>query len=76
MAGLAILEHMHDLSDEVPCERWVENRCSRFFAAAPEFSARYRRKDFTKMARRDSHCDGDRWGRPLHRSRDTELETR
>jgi IS5 family transposase len=25
MAGLAILKHMHDLSDEVLCERWVEN---------------------------------------------------
>ena len=26
MAGLAILKHMHDLSDEVLCERWVETR--------------------------------------------------
>ncbi len=25
MAGLAILKHMHDLSDEVLCDRWVEN---------------------------------------------------
>jgi IS5 family transposase len=25
MAGLAILKHMHDLSDEVLCERWLEN---------------------------------------------------
>ena len=25
MAGLAILKHMHDLSDEMLCERWVEN---------------------------------------------------
>ena len=25
MAGLAILKHMHDLSDEVLCERWIEN---------------------------------------------------
>jgi IS5 family transposase len=25
MAGLAILKHAHDLSDEVLCERWVEN---------------------------------------------------
>jgi len=25
MAGLAILEHMHNLSDEGLCERWVEN---------------------------------------------------
>ena len=25
MAGLAILKHMHDLSDEVLCARWIEN---------------------------------------------------
>src|ERR1700752_402152 len=25
MAGVAILKHMHDLSDEVLCERWIEN---------------------------------------------------
>jgi transposase, IS5 family len=25
MAGLAILKHMHNLSDEALCERWVEN---------------------------------------------------
>jgi transposase, IS5 family len=25
MAGLAILKHMHDLSNEVLCERWIEN---------------------------------------------------
>ncbi len=25
MAGLAILKHMHNLSDEVLCERWIEN---------------------------------------------------
>ena len=25
MAGLAILKHMHNLSDEALCERWLEN---------------------------------------------------
>jgi hypothetical protein len=25
MTGLAILKHMHDLSDEMLCERWLEN---------------------------------------------------
>ena len=25
MAGLAILKHTHNLSDEALCERWVEN---------------------------------------------------
>src|SRR6478736_10174148 len=31
MAGLAILKHMHDLSDEALCERWVENPYFQFF---------------------------------------------
>jgi IS5 family transposase len=26
MAGLAILKHTHDLSDEMLCARWLENR--------------------------------------------------
>jgi transposase, IS5 family len=26
MAGLAILKHTYNLSDEVVCERWIENR--------------------------------------------------
>jgi IS5 family transposase len=25
MAGLSILKHSYNLSDEAPCERWVEN---------------------------------------------------
>ncbi len=25
MVGLHILKHMHDLSDEAVCERWIEN---------------------------------------------------
>ncbi|NLS74225.1 transposase [Bradyrhizobium brasilense] len=31
MAGLAILKHTYDLSDEVLCERWVENPYHQFF---------------------------------------------
>jgi IS5 family transposase len=31
MAGLAILKHMHDLSDKALCERWVENPFFQFF---------------------------------------------
>src|SRR6202040_1608585 len=37
MAGLAILKHTYDLSDEVLCERWVEN---------PYYLERLRRRDF------------------------------
>lgn len=33
MAGLAILKHTYDLSDEVLCERWVENPYTNAFAA-------------------------------------------
>src|SRR6201984_3555380 len=31
MAGLNILKYAHDLSDEVLCERWVENPYYQFF---------------------------------------------
>jgi hypothetical protein len=31
MAGLAILKHTYDLSDEALCERWVENPYFQYF---------------------------------------------
>ena len=31
VAGLLILKHMHDLSDEVLCARWLENPYYQFF---------------------------------------------
>ena len=31
MAGLAIIKHMHNLSDEALCERWVENPYYQYF---------------------------------------------
>ncbi len=37
MAGLAILKHMHDLSDEVLCDRWVENPYYQFFCGEEFF---------------------------------------
>src|SRR6187399_391265 len=37
MAGLAILKHMHDLSDEVLCARWVENPYYQFFCGELSF---------------------------------------
>src|SRR6476660_5947794 len=37
MAGLAILKHMHDLSDEVLCERWVENPYYQLFCGEEFF---------------------------------------
>jgi len=37
MAGLAILKHTYDLSDEVLCERWVENPYYQFFCGEEFF---------------------------------------
>ena len=37
MAGLAILKHSYDLSDEVLCERWVENPYYQFFCGEEFF---------------------------------------
>lgn len=33
MAGLAILTHTYNLSDEVVCEQWIENPYYQYFAA-------------------------------------------
>ena len=37
MAGLAILKHMHDLADEVLCDRWVENPYFQLFCGEEFF---------------------------------------
>jgi transposase, IS5 family len=37
MAGLSILKHMHDLSDEVLCERWRENPYYQLFCGEEFF---------------------------------------
>ena len=37
MAGLAILKHMHNLSDEVLCERWIENPYYQLFCGEEFF---------------------------------------
>jgi transposase, IS5 family len=37
MAGLAILKHLHDLSDEVLRERWVENPSMQLFCGEEFF---------------------------------------
>src|SRR6202048_3071363 len=40
MAGLSILKHTYDLSDEVLCERWVENPYYQFFCGEEFFQHR------------------------------------
>lgn len=37
MAGLAILKHCHDLSDEALCERWIENPYYQYFCGEEFF---------------------------------------
>lgn len=37
MAGLAILKHMHDLSDEALCDRWIENPYYQLFCGEEFF---------------------------------------
>jgi IS5 family transposase len=37
MAGLAILKHLHDLSDEVLCARWIENPYLQLFCGEEFF---------------------------------------
>ncbi len=37
VAGLLILKHMHDLSDEVLCARWVENPYYQYFCGEESF---------------------------------------
>ncbi len=37
VAGLFILKHMHDLSDEVLCDRWLENPYYQFFCGELSF---------------------------------------
>lgn len=40
MAGLAILKHTYDLSDEVLCERWIESPYYQYFCGEEFFQHR------------------------------------
>jgi IS5 family transposase len=39
VAGLFILKHMHNLSDEAMCARWLENPYYQYFCGEQSFSA-------------------------------------
>jgi IS5 family transposase len=54
MAGLAILKHMHDLSDEALCERWVENPYYQLFCGEEFFQHRlvFDRSSLTRWRQR------------------------
>src|SRR5215212_1311348 len=54
MAGLAILKHLHDLSDEVLCERWIENPYFQLFCGEEFFQHRlpFERSSLTRWRQR------------------------
>jgi transposase, IS5 family len=54
MAGLAILKHMHNLSDETLCERWVENPYYQYFCGEEFFQHRliFDRSSLTRWRQR------------------------
>jgi IS5 family transposase len=54
MAGLAILKHMHDLSDEALCEHWIENPYFQFFCGEEFFQHRlvFDRSSLTRWRQR------------------------
>jgi IS5 family transposase len=54
MAGLAILKHTYDVSDEVLCERWVENPYYQFFCGEEFFQHRlvFDRSSLTRWRQR------------------------
>jgi transposase, IS5 family len=53
-AGLFILKHMHNLSDEVLCARWVENPYYQFFCGEETFqhAAPFDRSSLTRWRQR------------------------
>jgi transposase, IS5 family len=54
MAGLSILKHTYDLSDEVLCERWMENPYYQFFCGEEFFQHRlvFDRSSLTRWRQR------------------------
>jgi IS5 family transposase len=58
MAGLAILKHMHNLSDEVLCERWLENPYYQLFCGEEFFrhTLPFDRSSMTRWHQRMLNC--------------------
>jgi transposase, IS5 family len=54
VAGLFILKHMHDLSDEVLCARWIENPYYQYFCGEESFRHRlpFDRSSLTRWRQR------------------------
>src|SRR5262249_28978660 len=58
VAGLFILKHMHDLSDEVLCARWLENPYYQFFCGEVSFchNLPFDRSSLTHWRLKSTHC--------------------
>ena len=54
VAGLLILKHMHDLSDQALCARWLENTYYQFFCGEKVFQhqLRFERSSLTRWRQR------------------------
>jgi transposase, IS5 family len=54
MAGLVILKHLHDLSDEALCDRWLENPYFQLFCGEEFFAHRlpFERSSLTRWRQR------------------------
>ena len=54
MAGLALLKHMYDVSDEALCDRWIEIPYSQFFCGEEFFQHRlpFDRSSLTRWRQR------------------------
>jgi transposase, IS5 family len=54
VAGLLILKHMHDLSDEVLCARWIENPYYQYFCGEESFqhALAFERSSLTRWRQR------------------------
>jgi IS5 family transposase len=63
VAGLFIIKHMHNLSDEVLCARWVENPYYQFFCGELSFchKLRFDRSSLTHWRQR---LGEEQWWRP------------
>ena len=64
MAGLAILKHTYDLSDEVLCERWVENPYFQYLLRRGVLPARAALRPLLADALAPAHGRGEARGAP------------
>ena len=71
MAGLCVLKHLHDLSDEVLCERWLENPYYQLVCGEEFFQHRlaFERSSLTRWRREQPRQANEVGGRRGERER-------